>query len=223
MAWHRKKRTFKRRARRGYRRKPVVAIGVPSNHTFPKMMKITHRYIETLGLTCTAGVAGKYQWSLNGLFDPNITGGGGQPLLFDQMTPLYQHYCVIGAKVTIKCTPTSTLNPASVVGAYIDSGTGAALSATPDLIANSQHSVVMPIGGVNTKVFTTKWSAKKFFGRSPLANDELQGTAAANPAEQSYFTLYVASLDQTSNTSMNCILDIEYIAIWKETKAITQS
>lgn len=41
-----------------------------------------------------AGLLGTYQFNLNGLFDPNITGGGHQPVNFDQIALMYERYQV---------------------------------------------------------------------------------------------------------------------------------
>lgn len=222
----RRKRAYRTRRKRTRTRKsraPVVAIGGQIQHTFPRMMKFTHRYTDMLVLTGVAGATGSYTFSANGLYDPNITGTGRQPLCFDQMSALYDHYCVIGSKINIRVCATSTLIPAQYFGVYINDDTGTTPGSAAGYIANGRAFRLLPPGGVNTTSMKASWSAKKVFGKSALANVDLQGTAATNPTEQSYYTLFVGTVDQSSNASVSVIVDIEYIAIWKETKDLDLS
>lgn len=212
-----------KRSRAIKRRQPVVAIGREINHAFPRMMKFTHRYTEVFSLTSSTGIPNVVNFSANGMFDPNVTGGGKQPMAFDNMTALYNHYCVVGSKITVKCTPISTTNPAAFFGIYINDNTTAVPTSSSAYLANTSSYVIMPTGGSLTKSLGAKWSARKMFGRGVLANTDLQGTSAANPAEQSYFTLFFAALDEASNTGAAFVVDIEYIAIWKEPKDLDLS
>ena len=46
--------------------------------------------------------------------DPNHTGVGHQPLYFDQLMTIYNHYIVIGAKITVKFTAYPATIPVNV-------------------------------------------------------------------------------------------------------------
>lgn len=67
-----------------------------------------------------------------------------------------------------------------------------------------------------------KWSARKYFGGSVMANVNLQGTSAANPTENSGFTLCAQTVDGTTD-SIGYSIDIEYLAVWTEIKDIASS
>lgn len=75
---------------------------------------------------------------------------------------------------------------------------------------------------VRPVVLSYKWSAKKYFGSGVLANDELQGTASANPAEQSDFFIVSESSGGTTQV-LDVEVLIEYIVIWKELKQVSTS
>lgn len=77
-------------------------VSVKTGLGFPKKMIMTHRYCANQSVQSSTGVMANYVFSCNGMYDPDITGTGGQPLYFDQMTAIYNHYTVIGSKVTIK-------------------------------------------------------------------------------------------------------------------------
>jgi len=52
----------------------------------------------------------QYRFRLNGLFDPNLTGGGHQPHGFDQLATIYNRYRVIGCSYTVYAIPQTGSN-----------------------------------------------------------------------------------------------------------------
>lgn len=72
----------------------------------------TLRYVESVVLQSNviSGLSNSaYVFSLNGLFDPNITGTGHQPRGYDQITPFYKAYTVFGVSIRIR-SAASNLN-----------------------------------------------------------------------------------------------------------------
>lgn len=213
-----------RRARtraRTVRNRNTVPVGLG----FPKKMVITHKYCENLLFqTGALGVKANYNYSCNGMYDPNATGVGHQPMYFDQMIALYDHYCVIGSKITVKVCKGNDGYPQVpiTVGMFVNDDTTTSTS-TQTLMENSLgiHKVIST--GQPFCTLTKKWSARKYFGKSPLANTDLQGDLGNNPTEQSFYTIWIDSSASVLQT--DCILDvtIEYIAVWKELKDIAGS
>lgn len=193
---------------------------------FPKKIMCTHEYSDIVIMTNTAGSLATFQFSANGMFDPNITSTGHQPMFFDQLSALYLHYNVIGSKITFTFTsPTggTTTTTNTYCGAYIDDDT-ASLSNINALLEQDPYPPKIIVPGVTQKqVKTLKWSAKKTFGGSVLSDSELQGTASANPTEQSYYTMWTYPVDGSSTVSTYATVKITYIAIWSELRPITTS
>lgn len=190
---------------------------------FPKKITVTHTYHEQVNLT--TGVSGSTAanlFSCNSLFDPNTSGVGHQPLYFDQMSALYNHYTVIGAKIVVRCNKTTTDVIPTTVGIKINDDTSTTTNINT-LCEQSltKHRVVS--SGNPVVVLTNKWSAKKMFGGSILGNDQLQGSAGASPAEQSYFEIFANSEASATQTNVMCDVTITYIAVWDELKDITGS
>lgn len=190
---------------------------------FPKTIKFNHRYVEEIYLSSTVGATASYVFSCNGLYDPNITGAGHQPYYFDQMTTVYNHYCVIGSMITVRVAPKSTAEGPLSMSLVIDDNSTQTISA-PQQVAEITDSVydIIPSGCAEARSLTLNWSAKKYFGKNPLANTELQGTIAANPAEQSYYVINMHGLEAVTS-SVWCTVTIEYIVIWKELKEVSLS
>lgn len=210
------------------RARPKIGRSLNGNMAgFPRKIKVKHRYFEAAQqLNCTTGAPATYVWSCNGMYDPDITGTGHQPLYFDQMSLIYDHYHVIASKITlILQTSEDPIGPC--VGALWvddDSSTTASGAAAVGMIGEQGNKVVN-FGGTNQKpnmYLSRTWAAKKFFPGSVLGNDSLKGTPSANPTEQSYFKFTYNTLDATSAT-IYLTVKIEYIAIWNEKKEVAQS
>lgn len=192
---------------------------------FPKRMTMTHKYHEIISLNSTLGAIAKHSMVCNGMYDPNATGTGHQPMFFDQMSALYNHYTVIGSKIRVVMSKGATSGTTPiVVGTYINDDTTSVPSDINSLLEQtSTKYMIINENAVNNTVITRKWSAKKAFGGSVLANDELQGTSGANPVEQQTYTLFAAPMDSSSTIAIYVEVFIEYIAVWKELKDIAGS
>lgn len=191
---------------------------------FPKKLIMTHRYVDAPVGTSTTGVPFNYRYSCNGMFDPNITGSGHQPYYFDQLTTLYDHYCVVASKCVVKMTPVAALTIPATIGGYINDDTSTIVNTTTLCeLSLGKHRTINNQSNVGNCTFSLNWSAKKYFGKNVLANDELQGTVATNPTEQSYYNLFAFALDGGSTLQFFLEVQITYIAVWKELIDITGS
>lgn len=231
MAW--KKTKTAKKTKKSYKPKfkkqnPVRNLNmVVAGKGFPKKMIMTHKYFETFDIATTSGATQNYQFSCNGLYDPNITGSGHQPYLFDQMSLIYNSYTCIGAKATFTISP-STGSPSNAsVALWINDDT----TVNPTLYGLMEQSSskyrIMPANRHEVQKLSTKWSAKKTHGAGVMANNEIKGvsgsTSGSNPTEQSYFVLSVFPQDLSSTITFNVQVMIEYIAVWTELRDIGSS
>jgi len=222
-----KKRTTTRR--RGYRRtkaKPRNLTQVNAGKGFPKRMMMTHKYQAAGIYSVSANTFSKFQFSCNGMWDPDITGAGHQPLFFDQMAAIYDQYTVIGSRLIVDITPATAHTSASLVGIYKDDDTTTSNTTEASMVGEqpSGYFKQMALNQVKPMHFTSKWSAKKTFGPGAMVGDlRYQGTAANNPTEQTYWTLGIQNLNLVSNAQYLVSYKIEYIAVWTELKDIPQS
>nr|QXP07579.1 MAG: putative capsid protein [Arizlama virus] len=221
-------RSFVKRVRRGSRFRPRPRSIIPQRTSvntglgFPRMIKMAHRYSQTVRLTSTSGVPTFQRFRANGMFDPDYSGGGHQPLFFDQMTPLYNHFTVIAAKAKITFVHSGTGVPMHI-GVLTDDNTTTTTNITALMEQTQNKSKTISYGNSPPKTLMHNFSAKKTFGGSILANNSLQGTSGADPTEQSYFTVYAASVDGVSTSIIDAIVTIDYIAVWTEMVEVTGS
>lgn len=223
------KRTSRKRQRRGtYRKKPSRSISrrfLKSSMGFPRMLKFSHKYVEQIDLS-SVGATATYQYRANGMFDPNITSTGVQPLYFDQLAAIYDHYVVIGSKIKYTIIPKGTVvqEPYQIV-TWVNDDTTTHGTNMASIAAQKGSKLRLCQGGVNPDriIVTNNWSAKKFFGGSILANNALQGTSSADPTEQSVYQINLRSLDGVSTVSVWIYVEIMYVAVWAELKDIAVS
>jgi len=215
-----KSRKFNRKTKKTYINRSMVTAGLG----FPKKMQMTHKYQGSVPLAGISGAFVSWNFSANSLYDPDQTGVGHQPLYFDQMSALYDHYCVIGSKISINIIPTNGSYGSAAMGVFINDDTSVTPTSFPAAIEQSLGTHRY-IAYNNTKPirFTAKWSAKKVFGKDVLANTELQGTPSSSPTDQQFFTLWSQSIDGVTTAQFWAEVVITYIAVWKELKDVAQS
>lgn len=197
---------------------------VPMGIGFPQKVIVTHRYTTAMTAQAPLGVFTNHRWSCNSLFDPDTTGAGHKPLYYNEYAALYNHYTVIGSKITVNAVPYNTIEP-GVVGMYInDDNVNDYTSAQTALEQSKRNfSFLGASAGQTPKRFSLKWSAKKQFGAAVMANDKLTGSDTTSPLEQSYYNFWLAELTASANYNVELIVNIEYIAIWTELKQVASS
>lgn len=199
---------------------------------FQSSKRVTLRYCEfDLSIVSTAGAAAGYVFSANGMFDPNITGTGHQPMGFDQMMVFYEQATVVGSKCSV------VMNNNSAAGKYGWTG----LYVSPDTSTLTDPARAIENGMIDNRWITPAAQAgslsrlnigvdlRTYFGRSRtvrdlLDDDQLFTTAAANPVEQLYFILTAVDPTGAAGTiNVTFQVVIEYDAIFFEPRKITSS
>ncbi len=193
------------------------------------------RYTETVTLNPGASGTASHYFSANGLWDPNVTGTGHQPMLFDQMMQQYQHYQVVGSKCNVQAinTATGTVIPGTM-GIFLDDNTTFSYALTEGganiIEGNQRCSNWMLTGGINTRDSQTNgvnafFSTKKdlgAFGHGKM-EDTLRGSATANPTEQMYYVIWFSSVNNIDPINITFMVDIVYTALLTEKRFTAQS
>lgn len=180
-------------------------------------------------LTGTAGVPASRVYTTNGLFDPDISGTGHQPVGFDQMMVAYNHYSVIRAKITV-----SFMNSGATpcrVGVYLNPS-AVALTDPVQIMENGQVKWMdldcksSPGTGSRIGSVSIDCDNKKYFGKgkyTELMEASLSGDSANNPVEQAYFTVFSLNPFDTGTTSVEFSSVISYDTIYHEVRKFTSS
>ncbi len=177
-------------------------------------MRMRHKYVDNRRVNAATGVMGRQVYSCNGLFDPDFTNTGHQPLFFDNMTAIYDHYTCFVSRIDIAFSTDTD----SYVSLYVDDDT--THTATVQTGAEQPTGVEALCLSLNNKPMhlRSSWNARDYFGGDIFDNDQLQGTNAANPAEASYYVLSWQSANQTNSSALTWTATIYYDVVWDEIK-----
>lgn len=171
-------------------------------------------------------------FSANGVYDPNVTGTGHQPLGFDTMMLYYEQYTVHRSSMSVRCCGNG-IQACNVLACLSPDTTTLVV---PDVIENglAVRKVVDGRGnggnGTGNRIVTLSLSCDvaAYFGRKAgrTLNDDvtLSGTVAANPTEQVYFVLGQWGFGAfTDNTAVGLDVIIEYdVEFWEPRKVASQ-
>lgn len=192
---------------------------------FPNTLFKTLRYMEgKIGLNPSAGgSAASWVFTANGMYDPSITGTGHQPMGFDQIMGIYNHFRVSTCKIT--ATFVSVDQSDQVVGVKITAG-GALITNGQEACegGNVMFKVLGPAGSsTDQQVIVYNLDIAKFFGSADFKDRDYQGSQVGNPLEQCYPTVF--SFPNNSSDSAGCLVTVvlEYGAQFTEPKLLPQS
>lgn len=218
-------RSFYRRKRRKFRttNNPMAKLrATPLGRSF----KLRTRYVDkNIQLNASSGgIPANHVFSLNGCYDPDVTGIGHQPLGFDQVMPLYDHYTVIGAKAFVTFSNTDTSYDQLVVLQIKDTNTTS--TTTNEVLENGlcKYATLGTHGsGQSVKTLVIGCSPKKFFGRKVMQGDKYQGNASNNPSDQVFLHIQAGPLEAVDADIVDVTVRIEYIIVFTEPKQLGQS
>lgn len=202
------------------------------NNLFPAKQVRTLTYGTQFTLNSGVSLGSAHIFSANGLFDPDITGSGHQPLGFDQMMLLYNHYTVTAARMKLTMVHIGSAGGTpSLCGIVVSANAGFTSADTvEEFLEHPQRSNYKLSGSVTgdpaTNQMNLQLDVAKFFGKSKssIVNDDLyRGGTGLNPTEQVYFQVLVNSINSSDAGIVSFICSIEYDTVFTEPKTLAQS
>ena len=214
----RKRTTRKRVKRRGKKKLRITSNPVPNT----KLVKLRYCDYYTVDPGAGSSLAGVIEFRANDMRDPDKTGVGHQPMGFDQWMTFYNHFRVIGSKITVKFFPDSSAD--IVAGIYLDDDVTSETSLVKLTEQKKCNWKTLVAGGTSTAKVSMNYSAKKFFGKVQAQQSPQMGSETASPSELSFFRVFAASPTAgTDPAVINAYVTIEYIALLTERRTLAQS
>lgn len=181
------------------------------------------RYAETFNFTTgAAGIFGATQtMRVNSLFDPNQTSAltGHQPYYYDQIQNLYSNYVVKKAKVKLIWTNTGGTAEICCAAAVNTNSTGLTLAGySVDAVTEKQSAMTSTLSSTGTaRVLVQKLNLPihKFFGKDKFVittDDTFSALVSANPINQVYLAMAIASYTGVTGQAATCQVVIDYYA-----------
>lgn len=200
-----------------------------SDFGFPDRLRTKLHYCDVVGLSASAGNPGIWQFRMNGVFDPDLTGVGHQPQWYDQLSAVYQYVTVVGSRIKVTFIPGNVDDTeANDKGPYICgittvSGTTTfSAAAYPALLedGNSVHSVIVDKQGSNNAVTLTQtFDPKRDLGLSPYDDTQRVSTGVSPGAAYAvYANLWCLDMQEAAAQDVVCKVEIVYDCIFSVRK-----
>lgn len=189
---------------------------------FPNSIITKLRYVTFLELTAAASIVQQNVFAANGIFDPDITGVGHQPLYRDNYAALYDQYVVLGSK--IKCSFASN---STTVGAFCgivgddDSTTSSNIETLME--QNNGISDLCPAAGGPVLHLSQTFEPLKDFGVDAKDDGASATAVGANPTELWCYKVFALPSDNVSVTTTFVRVEIEYTVKFTELQTPTQN
>jgi hypothetical protein len=173
------------------------------------------RYYDNYSLTGTLGLPAVQVFSVNGMYDPDISGIGHQPRGFDELMALYDRFQVdetlieVEWSAPIQASYNSTSGNQVLVGISLLEGSTAKTTARDYIESRIEdHTVMVPTNGARKLKLTVK--ANEFLGLPKRGEHGLTGSNAANPAYMCYFHIWAVGVDGAAASAVDATVKITY-------------
>lgn len=218
--------------RGGRRARPTVNVN-RSLAPFAQRYITKLKYAEVRVVTGpTLGGLVQYNFRLNSLFDPNLTGGGHQPYGFDQLTDIYNRYRVYKVSYAISALNTDGTTNYSVVAALPSNEPYVAGAGVSELMENPRAKYITQAPNAALKVLKGTIHLPSLAGRTKaqyMADDRYQSEMTTNPLESLVLNVMAGTLTGTSGGGgsatnvMNLSISLVYHAEFFDVKNVIQS
>lgn len=202
--------------------KPYYGVMLNPKVSFqPRFVPTRMRYCDEFLISHVGGLVNDQIFRMNSVFDPDRTNVGHQPLGFDQLTPLYDHYRVnsfswhvnassSSAGYNISCAPVNGAQVITVLGALGEYGPA---------ITKAQGN------GSPSAIFNGNALLSTFQGRSQMSyhsDDLTAATVATNPNEVLDFHI-VTHNPNAGTIIINYVVTLDYEVIFFDMSTPGQS
>jgi len=190
------------RARRNVRRRGVSRIR-NLGYLIPDRLRMALPYYDGTD-TFPAAAANECTYRGNSIYDPDFTGIGDQPYLFDQMMALYQNYYVSGSKIRVETWQAidATTPRRTVIFPHNYSMATFTFTDWQDYAmqpyAKSYSETIDNAG--KRSVVTHYMSTSRLLGSGKASRFEpaAQGTSTSNPDTAWYWNIFTQSIDSAA-------------------------
>lgn len=225
-----------RRARRARRGPRAVLTTARTLAPFPDSFITRFRYVEDFLQTSSVGANfNVWQWRMNSLYDPNVSGGGHQPRGFDQLCGAaapYSKYRVFAFTYRVSCTTYDSATGTQRDSMFICEPTNGATipgSTIEDVLEHPRAKYKMQAENAPTVVLKGHVSLPKLAGRTRaqyMADSDLYAANYnSSPGEDMYLNTYSFVTDTTTGNTVKTHWTIEftYFAQLFDTVQLSQS
>lgn len=193
---------------------------------FADNYRVRLKYCDRVQLTTTGSVntAVGYTFRLGSLYDPDYSGAGHQPYMYDQLTGIYNKYIVEKVEYRVRFRQVAASPITSLwCGMSLLTDTNSAASAVGDTINEIRErstALASPLAAVNNAANFKTWKGsvvlRKLFGISEAQyygdQEDFAALYNANPSRQCFLELFLIDPDSGSSTTVEADVEMIYYA-----------
>lgn len=176
---------------------------------FPNSIITKIRYCDTKVLTGTTGARALKVFCANGIYDPDISDTGHQPMYRDNYASIYGQYTILGSKITVSYYPQSSLD-SSLIGIIGDDDSTISSNVIVCMEQNNSVSTQLGTTGCPVVVLTSTYEPLENIGVDTKDDGFSMTPVGENPDDIFCYGIWAASTDGSSTVSVNCKIEIEY-------------
>lgn len=218
-----------RRKKKPTREQRVQTLANLGRVIIPDQMGTVLRYTDRVTLTCIAGVAEIYEFKINSIYDPDLSGTGHQPVGRDEWMNFYSRYRVLSAKCRASFYNLETVASYMAEISTAFSTERYIANSDPELLAQNPYSRYKRLSLIQESSkahLTQKTSIGPLLGESKESyktDTSYHGTADADPGVLAYWTAAVQPIDQSTTSQYIIYVDIEQYVVFHKRKALAES
>lgn len=196
---------------------------------FPNSKLCFHDYVANVAIpvAAAAGTGQLYTFRANGLYDPDYTGAGHQPLFRDEMAAKYKFYTVLKSSCMVAFDQNDTAQCNFMVLCTTD--------LTPEKVyaetALEEYKWTVPCrptlmnGPIMRRAYCDVAKQFKTTKKALLADDTFRTQSGSDPAGSIvYFHILVFPMDSSVTLSQRlCQVRIRYLSLWRELETFVGS
>lgn len=184
------------------------------------------KYVDTFSLyTTTLARCGQYNFRLNSLYDPNLTGTGHQPYGRDTLATLYNRYRVYKCSYVI--TGVSATNYTMKIGALPSNEVMALPNNFSEIQEKPRTKFIVQGTGAPQVLLKGSVYLPSLYGRTRaqmMADDRYQAQIDDNPAELAILNVFGGLIgDAAANDEIICTITMTFHAEFFDPKILSQS
>lgn len=179
---------------------------------FPNSIITKLRYTDMYSFASTSGGVSKAVWRANGIFDPDYTNVGHQPMYRDTYAGIYDYYTVLGSKITaVYCSESATVGAlCGLIGQ--DSPT---LSSTVTTLSENNNAITCLAGSVNAGPVSLSltYSPEEQLGSTVKDDNSTMTAVGSDPSGgegQYYYGVWFVPANGTETMKCTIRIHIEY-------------
>lgn len=218
-----------RRTRRRTRTRKRLIRYRPVSTGLPDSKFVTLRYVTFITLNPSIATNVSHIFRANSIYDPDQTGIGHKPMGTDQFNTFYDHYTVVGSKITATFMSGSGSASAGTAICGVLLKDNLTTINTPERIAeagNSSFRVLTNSSATGKTKVSAYYSATKFFGLKDIRdNRDLIGSQfSASPTEDALFHVWASPHNGSVDPNpIDVMVTITYRVLLSERKNLPQS